>query len=263
VAESAGIRYACDGRVARIVLARPAAANAFDPAMAEAFAVAARAAAQAVEEGAHVVTLTAEGRVFSVGGDLSVFAAAEDPAEPARRVAGGIHAALEVLTSVPVPVVGAVGGTAAGGGVGIALAPDIVLVSEPAKFVAAYTAAGLTPDCGTSWQLARAGAAVAMDLLLTNRPLGAAEAQQRGLVSRVVPADVLEAETEALVDQLAAGSRTAAVATKALVRSPGPDFAAHLKAEAAGIVRAVGGADGREGIRAFVEKRRPSFGGTA
>ncbi|MER8073003.1 enoyl-CoA hydratase-related protein [Streptomyces sp. NPDC094034] len=260
MAEADGIHYSCDGRVARIVLARPEAANAFDIAMAEAFATAASAAGQAVKNGARVVVLTAEGRIFSVGGDLSTFAGADNPVEPVRRVAGGIHAALAALAEVPVPVVGAVGGTAAGGGVGIALAPDIVLASESAKFVAAYTAAGLTPDCGTSWQLARAGSAVSMDLLLTNRPLGAAEAQRLGLVSRVVPAEALEKETEELVGQLSAGSRSAAVATKVLLRAPRRDFAAHLEAEADGITRAVAGPDGREGIRAFLEKRTPLFG---
>ncbi|GAA4558602.1 hypothetical protein GCM10023175_65050 [Pseudonocardia xishanensis] len=141
----------------------------------------------------------------------------------------------------------------------MALSGDIVLASDKAKFVAAYTAAGLTPDCGASWLLGRVGTAVALDLLLTNRPLPAVEAQRLGPVSRVVAADDLVAETEKVHALLATGSRSAYAATKALVHKSRADLGAQLAAEAAAVSASVASADGREGIDAFLDKRRPVF----
>lgn len=255
-----GIRLDADGPIARLFLARPERGNAFDLAMADAFAEAAARIAKAASDGrTRVVLLAAVGRAFSVGGDLAAFAGSDAPADLVGRVAGGIHSALAQLAAIPVPVVCSVAGTAAGGGLGIALSGDIVLASAGTRFVAAYTSGGLSPDCGTSWQLARAGRAVALDLLLTNRPLGAEEAQRLGLVSRVVEAENLAAETEQVLQTLATGSRSALVATKELVRDLAPDLTGQLAREADGIVRAVAGPDGREGISAFVAKRTPVF----
>jgi len=256
------IRYQRLGPVARVTLANPAAGNALDLPMAQAF----EAAARKVDDGARagdvrVAILAAEGRMFSVGGDLRGFADAADPAALMAQVAGAVHAGLILLAATPVPVITLVAGTAAGGGMGIALAGDIVLAAAHAKFVTAYTAAGLSPDCGTSWQLAsRAGTAVALDLALTNRPLTAAEALQHGLVSRVLPGDALTDEGDLLAGALAAGSPAALAATKTLVRDATTTaLAQQLDAEARSISYLVASPDGHEGIHAFLEKRKPKF----
>jgi 2-(1,2-epoxy-1,2-dihydrophenyl)acetyl-CoA isomerase len=254
------VAFSLDNGIARITLAHPQGRNALDLAMATAFRDATQRVTREADAGAvRVVVLAAQGPVFSVGGDLSAVRSAADPSALIGQLAGAMHDGIEALAALSAPVVTAVGGTAAGGGLGLALSGDVVLAGDKAKFVAAYTAAGLTPDCGASWLLGRVGRALALDLLLTNRPMLPAEAHRLGLVSRVVSAGDLVAETEKVVALLAAGPRAAYAAAKALVRNQATDLGTQLQAEAASIAASVSTFDGREGIDAFLNKRPPVF----
>jgi 2-(1,2-epoxy-1,2-dihydrophenyl)acetyl-CoA isomerase len=141
------------------------------------------------------------------------------------------------------------------------LSGDLVVASAKAKFRLAYTAAGLSPDCGASWLLPRRiGLARAMDLSLTNRLVTAAEAAQWGLISRLVDHDDLNGEVAAIAHGLSQGSRQALAETKRLMWAGTADlYAAQLDDEAATISRLAASPDGIEGVSAFLQKRKPDF----
>jgi 2-(1,2-epoxy-1,2-dihydrophenyl)acetyl-CoA isomerase len=256
------VRYGVEDTVATMTLARPDAGNGFDLAMARAI----NTAAQRIAVGAHTgeiraAVVAAEGKVFSVGGDLRHFADAKDPGDEMRHVAGGLHEALSALVNAPLPVITAVHGVAAGGGVGLALAGDIVLAGPRAKFRLAYTAGGLSPDCGTSWLLPqRIGAARALDLALTNRPVDAQEAAAWGMVSRLMDSDDVAGEAQKLAAELAGGASGALAQAKRLIRTADTrTFADSLDDEAHTITRLVTGPEASEGIDAFLTKRTPKY----
>lgn len=248
--------------VARIELARSSAHNSLDKQMGEALHLAAGRAATAAANGeARVVVVSAQGRVFSVGGDLGDFAAADDRGAQVKAAADQLHAALALLRSLEVPVVSVINGTAAGGGLGFALAGDIVIAAAEAKLVMAYTASGLTPDCGvTSIVSDRVSWPRAMDLALTNRLITGVEAADWGLVSRAVPAADLDTTVEAIVSGLHNGPSGALAATKRLMaEARDRAFADQLDHEAASIARFIAEPDGVEGIDAFLGKRKPVY----
>ena len=249
--------------IARLTLASPATGNALDLALGSAL----RDAGHRLQayDGLRVVRIGAQGRAFCVGGDLRGFAGVDDPAAHVAELAAAVHEALTALRELPVPVVSVVQGVAAGGGLGLALVADVVLLARSATLRVAYTAAGLSPDCGVTLALARAlGPARAMDLALTNRTVTAEEAAQWGLVSRAVDDDELDRVADGIVQRLADGPHEALVATWRLVRDAahvaGDDaWRAHLDAEAVSISHLAGSPDGREGVAAFLEKRAPRF----
>ncbi|WP_406033171.1 enoyl-CoA hydratase-related protein [Nocardioides sp. NBC_00163] len=255
------VRWSINGQVATVTLARPDGGNGFDLAMAEAI----REAAKRVHDGSKKGTVraaivAAEGPAFSVGGDLQYFASSAERDKEMDKVAGAIHDALRLLAGADAPVITVVEGVAAGGGIGLALTGDIVLASPRAKFRMAYTAVGLSPDCGTSWIVPRLiGEGRALDLALTNRVVSVKEAAEWGLVSRVVEDDVLS-EAQALARSLAGGPFAALSRTKRLIRSSATaSFSEHLDDEAASISALVASSDGIEGIDAFLGKREPKF----
>lgn len=256
------INYEVLDRVARIELAHSQAANSLDQRMGAALHEAADRASKDVANGeVRVVVVSAQGRLFSVGGDLAEFAAAEDRGAQVKATADELHAALTILGSLEVPVVSVISGTAAGGGLGFALAGDIVIAAAEAKLVLAYTASGLTPDCGLSWTIPnRLSWPRAMDLALTNRVLTGAQASDWGLVSRAVPADALAAEVEAVVSALSNGAADAFANAKRLMReSGGRTMVDQLDQEAATISRLIVEPDGVEGLDAFLGKRQPVY----
>jgi 2-(1,2-epoxy-1,2-dihydrophenyl)acetyl-CoA isomerase len=256
------ITYELDDRVARIELAHSGAHNGLDPRMGEALRIASERAAKDVASGdARVVVVSAQGRVFSVGGDLVKFAAADDRGAEVKATADGLHAGLATLRALEVPVVSVIHGTAAGGGLGIALVGDIVIAAAEAKLVMAYTAAGLSPDCGVTWIVPQRLSWVrAMDLALTNRVITGAEAADWGLVSRAVPGDELAATVETVVSALRGGASDAVAATKRLfAESQDRTYAAQMDEEARSISRLITEPDGVEGIDAFLAKRQPTY----
>lgn len=256
------INYELVDRVARIELAHSEAANSLDLRMGEALHEAAdRAAQDVVSREARVVVVSAQGRMFSVGGDLGEFASASDRGVQVKATAHELHTALTTLRALEAPVVSVINGTAAGGGLGFALAGDIVIAASEAKLVMAYTASGLTPDCGLTWVLPnRLSWPRAMDLALTNRVLTGAEAADWGLVSRAVPKDDLEAEVAGIVSMLSNGASEAfANAKRLMFESSSRTMADQLDQEAETIARLIVGPDGVEGVDAFLAKRQPSY----
>ncbi len=211
-------------------------------------------------DGARVVVLAAEGRFFSVGGDLSAFAGAADPGALLLDLAESVHRVITELVRGDAIVVSVVHGTAAGGGFPLAAAADIVLAADTAKFSLAYARVGLSPDCGGSLLVHTLGLHRVLRLGLLGDLLTAQEAAAAGLVARVVPAADLAAATDDVVATLLSGSPASLAATKRLVRDaaePSPE--AGLRREAQSISALAGSPDGLEGMAAFLEKRPPRF----
>lgn len=206
------------------------------------------------------VLIRAEGRMFSVGGDIRGFAAAGRGARAhVEELAGTMHRAMLALARMEKPIVTLVHGPAAGAGFSLALAGDIVLAAPVAHFTAGYGAIGLSPDCGLTWLLPRlVGLRRAKDIILTNRRVGAEEAASIGLVTRL--SGQLESEGRAVARQLADSATRALGKTRRLLNdSSGNSFEAQLQAELDAIAEASAGDEGREGIAAFLERRSPAF----
>ncbi|SHH03879.1 2-(1,2-epoxy-1,2-dihydrophenyl)acetyl-CoA isomerase [Jatrophihabitans endophyticus] len=243
--------------VLEVVLARPAARNAIDTAL----AVALREALSDTG-GVGAVAVLARGEHFCVGGDVRAMAAAADPGTFVTGLAEQFHRSVVALAEGP-PVVAGVRGWAAGAGLSLVLAADVVVATEQASFQPGYAGLGVTPDGGLSWSLPRAvGDRRARALLLSNRVVGAAEAQRIGIVDDLVADEELETTVLDVARRLAAGPRRAARATKRLVREGASrPLTAQLAVEAGLIGAHAAAADGQEGIAAFLARRAASFGG--
>ena len=209
------------------------------------------------------VLFTGAGKNFSVGGDLRFMHDAEDDvADAVYGLASTMHAGLLALADLDAPVISVVRGAAAGGGMSLAIAADLVLAAESAHFTVAYTAIGFSMDGGASWTLPRiVGMRKAIELALLNERLTAARAHELGLVTRVVADERLDAEAEQLAAKLAAGPIGAHGAIKRLLRySSTSPFGQQLEDEARTIAGLAAAPDGREGVLAFLDKRAPHFG---
>jgi 2-(1,2-epoxy-1,2-dihydrophenyl)acetyl-CoA isomerase len=160
-----------------------------------------------------------------------------------------------------VPVVAGIHGAVAGAGLGLVGACDVVVCARGTKLRPAYGAIGFSPDGGSSWALARAlGAPRALELMLTNGSLSAADAHLFGLVGRLVEDDDLRESAIALAHEIAAGPVRAMVRTRALVRKAAVrTLEEQLDDEAQLIAESAADPEGREGVRAFIEKRAPDF----
>lgn len=247
--------------VADLRLDAPDTGNAIDPPWAEAFRDAARSLRD--REDVRVVRLSAAGKMFCVGGDLGFFAGAEDRYAALHGLAEDVHAGVIALAALDAPVVARVHGAAAGAGMSLVCAADIAIGSPAASFTVAYTAVGLSPDGGASWLLPRlVGLRRATDLMLTNRRVKAEEALAIGLLTELVPEDELDARVDAVVARLAAGPTASYGAVKRLLRSSATaELEPQLDAEADSIATLAASATGIEGVAAFLEKRRPEYGG--
>lgn len=252
------VHYAYADGAARITLAEPDRGNPLHP---EAGAQLLAAVLRAKADGARVIVLAAEGRFFSVGGDLGGFAASDDPGPMILELAEAAHRIVTELVRCDAVVVSVVQGVAAGIGFPLAAAADVVLAADTAKFSLAYTKVGLSPDGGGSLLVHTLGLHRVLRLALLGDLLTAQEAAAAGLVARVVPADQLAATADEVVATLLAGSPGALAATKRLVRDAAeaaPESG--LRKEAMSISALAATADGQEGINAFLEKRAPRFG---
>ena len=210
------------------------------------------------------VLITGSGNVFCAGGDLKDFKAhSEDLPSYFKEITTYIHAAISRFTRMDPPVVAAVHGAAAGAGMSLACICDIVLAAENTRFIAAYTRAGLTPDCSFTYFLPRiVGLKAALELTLTNRVLSAKEAFDLGIVTRVVPEAELLSEAKALAVQLAAGPTKALGASKRLLHSGWMEtLETQMENETQTIARMGHTSDSSEGITAFIEKRAPKYEG--
>jgi 2-(1,2-epoxy-1,2-dihydrophenyl)acetyl-CoA isomerase len=249
--------------VAWITLNRPQAHNALNlQALKELYDVANRCS---TDRRVRAAVLTGSGdRAFSGGGDVVDFAAyGGDVAMLLREMTGYLHMAISRFAWMPAPLIAAVNGVAAGGGFSLAVACDLVIAAEHARFTSVYTQIGFTPDGSSTFYLPRlVGMRRAAELFLTNRVLTAHEALEWGLVNKVVPAGVLAADAAALARQLADGpTRAYGGIKKLLLMSATESLESQMERETRFIAEASASPDGREGVRAFTEKRRPSFPG--
>ena len=249
-----------DGGIARIILNRPEVGNALDLPMARALLE----AVSACDEDASVrcVLLTGAGRMFCAGGDVASFAAAgEQLTLLLKDITVYLHAAVTRLARMDKPVVTAINGPAAGAGIGLALIGDIALADPRAHFTLAYTGIGLSPDGGTTWLLPRLiGLRRAQELCLRNRRVGAEEAEAIGMITRIAPEGTLLDEANALAQDLASGATPAlGVTRRLLLDSATTPLETQLDAESRGIAAMGRTAEGKEGIAAFLEKRKPDF----
>jgi 2-(1,2-epoxy-1,2-dihydrophenyl)acetyl-CoA isomerase len=248
--------------IAWLTLNRPQAGNAIDIPIAKELLAAAERCER--DSAVRAVVITGAGKMFCAGGDLRSFGGAGDRiADVLTELTQVLHAAVARLARMRVPVIAAVNGAAAGAGMSLACAADLVIAAESAHFTMAYTAAGLTPDGSSTYFLPRlVGPMRARELMLTNRRLTAAEALAWGMITKVVPDAELRATTRALARALADGPTLAYGATKLLVLASALEsLEAQLDLEAREIVTISATRDSREGIAAFLAKRRPTFRG--
>jgi 2-(1,2-epoxy-1,2-dihydrophenyl)acetyl-CoA isomerase len=207
------------------------------------------------------ILLRGEGRMFCGGGDVAQFARQSDLPDYLWNITLHLHRALSVMTKLDAPIVAAVQGAAAGAGMGLVCAADLVVASDSARFVMAYTQVGLSPDGSSSWFLPRlVGHRRALELTLTNRALDANEALAWGIVSRVVPENELEDTARELATQLALGPTGSFGRSKRLLTAAQTsELEAQLEREALMLRESAGTAEAREGITAFMGKRKPDF----
>lgn len=247
------------GTIARITLNRPEAANAMNDTLTRELADAARRCDNSATK---VVLLTGAGRFFSAGGDLRAISSSSSTAgHYVKTIADDLHRAISTFARMDAVLITAVNGVAAGAGFSLAVTGDLVLAAESASFTMAYTAAGLSPDGSSSFYLPRLiGPRKALELMLTNRKLSAAEALEWGLVTELVDGAELTSRADALAEKIASGAKQSASAVKKLVlMSFQNGLEDQMEWEGRLIAECADSADGSEGMNAFLEKRRPNF----
>lgn len=249
-----------EGGVAHLRLTSVAAHNAIDPAMVAALAAAVERIA--ADDGVRCVLLTADGPSFSVGGDLAHLTRHADAlAAEMDAMVTPFHRTLTALGELAVPVVCAVQGPVAGGGLGLLWCADVVLLADDARLVAGYPRLALSGDGGSSWALPRlVGPQRALQFLMGGRALDAAEAVAWGIAAEVVPAVSLRERALAEARGLAAGPTVAYGYLRGLIRDAHTtSWAEALEREREAMVACAGTADAREGITSFTERRVPGF----
>lgn len=252
-------RYELDGDVAVVTFNRPERFNAIN---AELSGSLVEALDRAGTE-ARAVVLTGEGKAFCSGADLSGFVDEYDDGEPdlAKHLDEEFHPMVHAIGGCAVPVVAAVNGVAAGAGMGLALGCDLRIMAESAYLTSSFTAIGLVPDSGTTWLLPHhLGASVAMDMALTNRRMPASEALARGLCVEVAPDDEVVTKAIEYATKLADMPTDALVATRRLIYGSSTlTFVEGLEAERREQGRLGKTPEHKEGVMAFLEKRKPDF----
>ena len=251
------VSYELRDRVARVTLTRPEARNALTREIADGLVL----AVAEVERDRRVraVLLAGEGPTFCAGGDLKSFAGAGG--ELGDGFAEAVHDGLLGLHRSPVPVIAAVQGAAIGYGLGLACACDIRIAAEGTRFQAGFTGIGLSPDSTTSYFLPRLlGPSVATRMMLTNLPVDAEEMLRHGFLASVHPADGLAGAADELAVRVSRMPSGAVRRAKALLQASLAHGAEEQVAMEVGfIVESFASDDFREGVTAFVEKRRPDF----
>lgn len=253
------ILFAVESGVARLTLNRPDRLNSFTVQMHEEVAD-----ALGRLDGVRCLVLSGAGRGFCAGQDLNDRAVAPGEAvDLGESVEVRYNPLVRRLAALPFPVIARVNGVAAGAGANIALACDIVIAVKSAKFIQSFAAIGLIPDSGGTWVLPRlVGQARALGLALTGEPLEAERAALWGLIWKAVDDDQLDAEVDALAARFATGPTRGLARIKAMIReSWNHSLDAELDRQR-DAMRELGYSDDyREGVAAFMEKRKPNFTG--
>ena len=247
-----------DGDVLTLTLNRPDAMNALNAELRGALLAALKAAAR--DEAVRALVLTGAGRGFCAGADLR---GGSGEREFRRVLTSEYHPLVEAIRGLPKPVVAAVNGPAAGAGMSLAMAADLVVAVEGARFVPAFGRIGLVPDSGLARTLVRAlGRHRAFEILMGERHLHAEDAQRLGLVAAVVAPDALAEASHALAERLASGPTRGIGLTKRLLNAAEDEALADSLATEAALQELAGRTeDHAEGVAAFGEKRDPVFRG--
>lgn len=247
------------GAVMHLQFNRPQQLNTLDVPTAQAFLV----ACQDVQADPTVraVVLSGAGRGFGAGGDLASFRT--NPGAAAIAVIEPMHAAVKILTGLDAPVIASLHGVVAGGSLSLAMACDLAIAAEGTKFNLAYVNVAANCDVSGSWHLPRlVGLRNAMQIALLGDTFMADEALRLGLVNKLVPADQIEAETEALAQRLANGPTLAIGKMKRLLRaSLDNDLTTQLDLERDAFRASTATADFNEALESFLGKRKPVFQG--
>ena len=217
-----------------------------------------------VSDSLRALIVKGAGKAFLAGGDVGLFYQRRDVvAEEVKPMGDALHAGIINIRNLPFPVIAQIHGAVAGAGLSVALACDFAIAAEGAQFTTAYAKIGLSPDGGSTFFLPRiVGMRKATELVMLSDPINATEAYELGLVNRVVPADQLDTEVRNLAERLAQGATQAFARAKRLItQSFTTPIQQHLDDEIAFFSECARTDDFKEGVTAFVEKRKPDFRG--
>jgi len=254
------IKYAVDGGIAVISMNTPKNLNALDEAMADEVAHALACAKR--DCAVRVVLLCSSGKNFSGGGDIGAMhnALSDETPDFSAAIRKVANVSLKIK-ELPKPVIAAVSGAVAGAAFNITLACDFCIAADNAQFIQAFVNLALIPDGGGFYLLTRAvGVNKAIELAMTGRPVSAAEAKELGFVCQVCASDALAEAAEKFARGIASGPATSYASMKRLImQSQFKDFKDYISEEIKEQAACIGTEDYKEGVRAFVEKRKPKF----
>lgn len=251
-----------EDRIATLTLNRPEKLNAINEKMIEELRNVMTRISQ--DGDIRVLAITGAGRAFCSGADVGDMAkAAAGVTMDIRHWTQMAHKIILAITELEKPVIAKVNGVAVGIGCSLALSADVIIASEDAQFSLIFSQIGLIPDGGSLFHLPRlVGPCKAKELIFTARKVNAKEAQRIGLINKAVPAENLDNEVSALTKQLSMGPTAAfGIAKKIMNKGLSMDLSSVLECEAAGQALVGTTEDAREGVMAFLEKRKPQFQG--
>ena len=251
------------GSVSKITLNRPESLNAIDQVLAS--ELRAEILSAEMNNDVRCVVLKGSGPAFMAGGDIRAFSERLDQGLDRYMLdlTHDLHDAIIAIRRMPKPVIASVHGAAAGAGFSLAMACDMVIAADNSTFTLAYSMLGVSPDGSSTYSLPRLiGYHRAMELVLLSERFGADKAKEMGLINITAPAEKLDAETAALAERLAAGPTAAYGRAKVLLnKSLERGISDQLDAEAQGIMESSRTEDFKEGVDAFLNKRKPQFTG--
>lgn len=244
-----------------ITLSRPERLNAFDIKLGKELAEVLNIAAR--DESVKVVVMKGTGKGFCGGGDVKEMHTAKDKPAFLRDLTKVIHQCVIAMRTMEKPVIAAVNGASFGAGFSLALAADIIIASETATFGTAFLGIGLAPGCGTQLFTQLVGYQKACEYILTSKTFSAKEAEELGIINKIVQKDDLDASAEIFVNIFRRSPTIAVGKAKMLInKSLDNNFLNHLELESITAAFTAGTNDFSEGVRSFNEKRKPIFKGT-